>query len=315
MGGKLTAEAQLKYDSGATTGLLDGTIDQLRVVDLARSAAPTAAPAIWEEPQVQLSARGTYQHHLEQLQIEKIQLASEALRFDVSGTAPLSAQGGELDLKGTVQYDWDGLAPLWRPYVGQGVQFSGRQIRALAVHGHLTGPPTDSQSWRQVTGEAALGWTGMDVYGLRVAQGDVAGTLADGQLRTQPIDVAVSEGRFTFAPLVRLSPAPAQLLIARGPLLTDIHLSPELCARGLKFVAPILAESTVAEGRFSITMDGGFIPLGDPGSGDASGHMAIQAQARPGPLAQEFTMLHRRVDDPLATRGPAQTQRSKRMRC
>jgi translocation and assembly module TamB len=171
------------------------------------------------------------------------------------------------------------------------VQFSGRQIRALAVHGRLTGSPTDSQSWRQVTGEAAFGWTGMDVYGLRVAQGDVAGTLADGQLRTQPIDVAVSEGRFTFAPLVRLSPAPAQLLIARGPLLTDIHLSPELCARGLKFVAPILAESTVAEGRFSITMDGGFIPLGDPGNGDASGHMAIQAQARPGPLAQEFTML------------------------
>jgi translocation and assembly module TamB len=290
MGGKLTAEAQLKYDSGATTGRLDGTIHQLRVVDLARSADP-AAPAVWQEPQVQLSARGTYQHHLEQLQIEKIQLASEALRCDVSGTAPLSAQGGDLDLKGTVQYDWDGLAPLWRPYVGPGVQISGRQIRALAVHGRLSGSPTDSQSWRQVTGDAALGWTGMDIYGLRVAQGDVACTLADGQLRAQPIDVAVSEGRFTFAPLVRLSPAPAQLLIARGPLLTDIHLSPELCARGLKFVAPILAESTVAEGRFSITMDGGFIPLADPGGGDASGHMAIQAQARPGPLAQEFTML------------------------
>ena len=105
------------------------------------------------------------------------------------------------------------------------------------------------------------------------------------------MDVQVSEGRFTFTPFVRLNPAPAELLIARGPLLTDVHLSPEICARGLKFVAPILAESTVAEGRFSISLDGGHIPLGDPGAGDTSGKMTMKAQVKAGPVAQEFMVL------------------------
>jgi len=73
--------------------------------------------------------------------------------------------------------------------------------------------------------------------------------------------------------------------------LTSVHLSPELCARGLKFVAPVLAESTVADGQFSVVMDGGRVPIFDPGSGDASGRMAIRAQAKPGPVAQQFLVL------------------------
>jgi hypothetical protein len=64
-----------------------------------------------------------------------------------------------------------------------------------------------------------------------------------------------------------------------------------MCKRGLKFVAPIVAETTVAEGRFSVTMDGGRIPLADAGSGDMAGHMAIRAQVKPGPVAQEFLLL------------------------
>jgi translocation and assembly module TamB len=47
----------------------------------------------------------------------------------------------------------------------------------------------------------------------------------------------------------------------------------------------------VAEGRFSVSMDGGRIPLADPRGGDMAGHMAIRAQVKPGPVAQEFLVL------------------------
>ncbi len=289
--GRHDAQADLKHDSGITTCRADGKIDQLQLVDLTRPTKPGAAPAVWRERQITWNASGNYVHETQLVTLEKIQLASDALRAGAAGAIPLAEQGGQVDLKGTIEYDWNQLAPLWRPYVGPNVQVAGRQSRAFSMQGRLTGSPTDSQSWKQVTGEAAIGWTGMDIAGMRVGPGEVAARLNDGQVQGQPMDVHVSEGRFTFTPFVRLNPAPAELLISRGPLLTDVHLSPEMCARGLKFVAPILAESTVAEGRFSISLDGGRIPLADPAAGDTSGRMTMKAQVKSGPVAQEFMVL------------------------
>ncbi|MBI3839586.1 MAG: hypothetical protein HY288_16825, partial [Planctomycetia bacterium] len=293
--GKLAGKAELKHEQGITAGSIDGTIDQLEVVDAVRQAASSTSVAAWQEPHLVLRARGNYQHASEQVQIENVQIASAALRCDLSGTLPTSVRGGDVDLKGTIQYDWEMLAPLWQPYVGEGVWVAGQQTRAFAAHGRLSGEPTLGDSWRQVSGEAALGWAGMNVHGLAVSRADIAAQLADGQLRMQPIDVQVSEGRLTVAPVLRLNPAPPELLLARGPLLTDVHLSPELCARGLKFVAPILAESTVAEGSFSIALDGGRLPISDLGAGDVAGKMAMRGQAKPGPVAQEFLIFIREL--------------------
>lgn len=288
--GRLAAEAELTRASNVTTARVDGTIEQLKLVDLTRRGTGTAA-GTWQEPRVTLAALVSYRHATEQLQLDKLQIASAAMRCDASGSLPLSNQGGNVDIKGTIQYDWQQLAPLWRPYLGDGVEIAGRQARSFALRGRLTGSPTSSDSWRQVTGEAAVGWTAIDLHGLQVGPGEIAARLAEGQVRIKPIDVQVSDGRFTFSPVVQLIPGPAELYIPRGPLLTNIHLSPEMCKRGLKFVAPIVAETAVAEGRFSVTLDGGRIPLADPGSGDLAGHMAIRGQVKPGPVAQEFMVL------------------------
>ena len=43
----------------------------------------------------------------------------------------------------------------------------------------------------------------MGLGGMSVGPAEIKFQLADGQLRAQPLDVAVNEGRFTVAPLVR----------------------------------------------------------------------------------------------------------------
>ncbi len=288
--GRLAAEAELKHDASQTAARVNGTIDQLVMVDLTQRGTGTAA-GTWQEPRITLAALGTYRPQIEQLQLDQLQLASAALRCDAKGKVPLSEQGGDLDVSGTLQYDWQQLAPLWRPYLGDGVQIAGQQTRKFSLGGRLTGSPLAADSWRQVTGEAAVGWSGMNLYGFLVGPADISAKLAEGQLRTKPIDMAVSDGRLTFAPVVRVTPAPAELYFPQGPLLANIHLSPEMCKRGLKFIAPIVAETTVAEGRLSVTMDGGRIPLGDPRGGDVAGHMAIRGQVKPGPVAQEFMVV------------------------
>ncbi len=276
--GRLAAQAELKHDAKQTTARVDGTIDQLELVDL---AAQKAGPATgtWQESRITLAGLAVYSHASEALQLDHLQVAATALRCDASGTVPCSTEGGNVDVKGTVQYDWQQLAPLWRPWLGDGVQVAGRQARTFAVHGQLSGSPGSPDSWRNVTGDMGLGWSGMNLYGLQVGQGEIVAHLAEGQLSTKPIDVQVSEGRLTLTPIARLTPAPAELYVSRGPLLSNVHLTPDMCRRGLKFVAPIVAETTVAEGRFSVSMDGGRIPLADPRAADLAGHMAIRAKS------------------------------------
>jgi len=131
------------------------------VIDLTRPGDPNAA---WREPHIALVASGKYQTAEEQLQLDKVEIAANALRCDASGAMALAPHGGNIDLKGTVQYDWAKLAPLWQPYVGPTVQVVGHQTRPFTVHGKLSGDPLNSDSWRQVTGDAAIGWAGMLVH-------------------------------------------------------------------------------------------------------------------------------------------------------
>ncbi len=293
--GHITGQSELKFDRGVATGTLDAAIENLQFVSLARSATHGAPGAKWQQQRMRLAAGGSYQPDTAQLQLEKLQVASDTLECDASGRIAITADGGTADLDGTVKYDWQQLAPFWQPYLGAAVQVSGSDTRKFALHGPWHGDPFQSESWRQLQGDASIGWAGMNVYGLVVAEGEIAAQLANGQLRTHAIDVAVNEGRLTVTPVVRVAPGPAELLLSGGPLLTDVHLSPELCARGMKFVAPILAESTVADGRFSIQLDGGWVPLFDPSHGDVSGRMSLRAQANPGPLAQQFLILLREL--------------------
>jgi hypothetical protein len=290
--GKLTSDAQLKHADGATDGRIDAAIDRLQIVDVAKPAKGGAQPAVWQEERLTASARGTYRHAESQLQLDTVQVASGALRLDAKGTLAAADTGGNIDLQGTMAYDWAQLAPLWRPYLGGEFQIAGRQTRDFYVRGPLSGPPTSLDSWKRVTGEAGIGWTAMSLHGMQVGQADISAQLADGLVRTaKPIELDISQGRLTLLPVARVSPSPAEVHLPVGPLLTNVKLSPAVCAEGLRFVAPILADATVAEGTFSIKLDGGRIPVADPAAADIGGHLAMQGNIKPGPVSQEFVGL------------------------
>ncbi len=100
-----------------------------------------------------------------------------------------------------------------------------------------------------------------------------------------------------------------RLLVDRGQLVNNVRISPELCQTWLKYVAPLLADATRAEGRFSVLLDGAKVPLSDTTKSDIHGQLTIHsAQVGPGPLAQEFLSLAQQVKTILnsgtASNGP-----------
>ncbi len=320
LSGRLTLQAELANSAGRTTAQSRGQIENFVMID-----QPTTAPAEvgafgdahfdgarrqqpqaaeWREPKIDLTLQGVYDEASGQVQLQQAAVSSNALRCEVAGAARDLANRCEIDLNGKLDYDLAQLAPIYRKYLGSNAEIVGRQSRAFRLQGPLAG----SKSWTQLaagmTGVGSLGWDRAQILGLQIGQGVLTAHVGNNMITTDPLDLAVSEGRLTLAPQIRLV-SPAELLIAPGPLATNMRLSPELCAQGLKFIAPVLAEATVAEGKFSITMDGAKIPLPHPLGSDATGKLVVHsAEVRPGPLAEQFILLGKQISAILSQRRP-----------
>jgi translocation and assembly module TamB len=80
-----------------------------------------------------------------------------------------------------------------------------------------------------------------------------------------------------------------------------------MCNQWLKYVAPLLADATEAEGKFSLNLEGASVPLFTPLASTVQGGLAIQgAQVGPGPLAKQYLQLARQLRslmDPAAAQG------------
>jgi hypothetical protein len=68
-------------------------------------------------------------------------------------------------------------------------------------------------------------------------------------------------------------------------LLADARMEPAVAWGVLAYIAPVLADATRTSGRFSLSLDGARLPVGDPGAGTLSGVLAMhEVVLGPGPL-------------------------------
>jgi len=71
-------------------------------------------------------------------------------------------------------------------------------------------------------------------------------------------------------------------------LLSRAKLKPSVAQGILAYIAPVLAEATRTAGLFSLRLDGGRFPVGDPAAGTLSGVLSMHAvDLGPGPLVQD----------------------------
>ncbi len=115
-------------------------------------------------------------------------------------------------------------------------------------------------------------------------------------LSFEPLTLPVSGGQVHLAPRVRLGANPV-VELERGLLADRVQMTPEMCQGWLKYVAPLLADTTRAEGQFSVELDGLRLPLLHPNAASASGTLSVHtARAGPGPIAQKLLGVGRQIE-------------------
>ncbi|HEX4415772.1 MAG TPA: hypothetical protein VH107_19230, partial [Lacipirellulaceae bacterium] len=326
--GEFTGNIRFAQQSGHITGEVSATGQNLILTSTSGSPLPpgeagmrapssSASKTIWQEPRLTLHALTNYDSTTDRATFDQLQIQSNTLQASASGQVDRVTTAAQCNVNGALNYDLDQLSPLLRPYIGEGIQLNGREQARFVVAGQLLdssspsvlklqpvsyagrppAPSPQSPSWsRRIHAQFELPWNGANVYGLPVGPGKLAATLGDGALQIAPISLSVGEGQLKLAPNIRFDPEPALLTMPAGPVITNVHISPEVSEAMLKFVAPVLSGATQSEGQFSLQIDGLQAPLADTKKAASSGMLTVHSvRVVPGPTTEQWVGLAQQV--------------------
>ncbi len=338
--GMLVGNADVAHNGAVTSGRVDSAIDNFAVYvyddeptkprnGLRQTGGGRAPELIWQEPKLTFAAGGSFDSAADSIQLAGLQIGSQALAMQADGKIDRLTTEQNLNLAGVVNYDWQTLGPLLKPYLGSKVAIAGRQSNKFSIHGPLgsagknvslgsagskasgasqpidrrTGQPIpDSFALlRHLVADAAFGWQQAEINGLYIGPLVFDAHLENGIVALKPIDTIIgagrNPGRLTAAPIVQLSPGPAQLVLNKGPLLTDVPITDQLADSWIKYVAPMVAEATRTDGVMSVELDGARVPLSDPSQADLGGQLIVQNMSvTPGPLFRPFVLIGQQVE-------------------
>jgi hypothetical protein len=266
--------------------------------------------AVWSEPKLELAINGDYDNEQDTLKLEYIRIAGQSL--DVSATGHIADLRNRcvIQLEGQADYDLEPLIrQLGRDFSGH-LQMVGNDTSAFALRGPLFSPvgaqaasnatirPASSggQSTSAAVskvdlaaleGRARLAWKAAAIEGISLGPGAIDTTLVDGVLAASPLEIKVSQGLARLAPRLHLTRSPMMLTLPPGTTAEGIQLTPDMCRRWLKYVAPLVAEAAAAEGTLSVSLDKTQVPVAQPSESEVRGTLTVHAaRVGPGPLSR-----------------------------
>lgn len=313
--GEATGTTHLKYAQGATQVDATASIDKFSyATPAAKGTSISVTPVsqasswqeLWAEPRLELVLQGALDANGQLATIEKLEVAGDSLSLGAAGSIKQPLTRCDLDLSGQYAYDLERLSQRLRGMLGPEVQVSGTGQRPFTFKGPLFAAATQPTvqpistkaesaslaSLHELLVEASLGWQKISVQGFEIGQGEVTTKLNQGQLTISPINLPVSEGKISIAPRVDVTRTPYVATLEPGTIVDQVRISPQMCRSWLKYLAPLMADATAAEGHFSVSVDQARFPVTDPIGGNIEGKFIVHsAQIGPGPLSQEILSL------------------------
>ena len=292
--GEATGRLHLEAKTQTTTFQLTGDVANLLVEDLtANATASGERTPIWQEPKVSIETAGTYDAVQDQLKLDIARIVGKVVNLVAQGSATQLTSTPVVDVSGEYGYQLEGLLAIFRDMVGSDIQLTGNQTQRFAIQGPLF--PAENEKGlvsAQLMAQAGVGWDTADVYSMALGPTQVDTQLQQGQLRTSPVQLAIGEGQVNVSPTIHLNTDPLWMVLAPATVVDHVKITPEMTKTWMKYVTPLLADATNAEGAFSVSLSRAEIPLVDPMQSTIDGQFIVHGGALgPGPLATQFIEL------------------------
>ncbi|MGE0761017.1 MAG: hypothetical protein AB7O38_28655, partial [Pirellulaceae bacterium] len=324
--GAATGAATFRVQQPVTQADLNGTIEGFSFSQPAetpsgpRPVARTEAwREVWQEPRIQFAVQGAYDAQADRLELPRVEAAGESLSVGAAGEVRQPFTVADAQLSGQYSYDLARIAERVRRLLGPQLKMTGSGPQPFSIRGPLLAafraPATATsasradvaglQAMEQLLAEAGLSWESLAIQGFEIGPAHIQTRMDKGQLSIDPLELPVNEGVVRLAPTVDLTKTPRVVSLAPGVVVDKVRISPEMCRTWMKYVAPLVADATAAEGTFSVELQNARLPATDLASGNVQGTLSVHAaRIGPGPLAQELLLLVEQVRS-LLDRRPA----------
>ncbi|MCA9150484.1 MAG: hypothetical protein KDA92_14335, partial [Planctomycetales bacterium] len=293
-----------------------------------RDAAGRGYQKLWQEKVLNLNATGQWQPTADQLTLSEGRLAFDGFECQATGQLTDLSRTLQANLQGNTQIDLEKLQRRLQPWVGDELKLTGVSTDPFEIAGPLreresTAPtmlvaqaasastqrnrsvelPRDraisatSAAYVPAKLQAAggLSWESASGWGFQSGADRLHLQLADQVVTADPLSLPMAGGRVHLSPRVELMP-PLLLTLPAGPLVERVAITPEMCQSWMKYVAPLVADATAAQGEFSLRVANAQVPLLIPAQASAEGSITIHAaRVGPGPLAREILSLAQQV--------------------
>ena len=235
---------------------------------------------VWREPTVAVAGVVSMSNDFNAVGFQNLNLDSSGLKASTNGT--LSDLSGSMlaDIQGTWLPDWQKINSLMAAYTGEFVRLAGNREHQFAVRGPIfeTNPTVGgSKPWvsPSLQASASFGWDQGELLGLPVGKSDfqLGVDRSIGQVSTQGIPFA--GGLVQFAPKLDMRTGEPMLLMDQTRLINNIALQPETARTWLKYVAPLAADATSAQGNFTVDIGEAKVPVLDPTKMEARGAVKL----------------------------------------
>lgn len=239
-----------------------------------------------ELPRIALHLRALCDPGADRIDLAELTTETPHGALKVAGTISELSRLRNVDLSGTLAYDWDEVqALLDERFRGQAV-LEGDPI-AFRVSGPIgTGP---SGVIDRLDGEVHVPIRSLDVFGMELGPTSIDARVRRGQIALAPITGTLNGGRLHLVPeVVRDEHGGWALRLDRGSHLENAAVNDEVSQRFLSYVVPTLADATRVHGYLSADIDRAELPL----SGHEGQYAEVEGQVVfrnvefvPGPLA------------------------------
>lgn len=272
------------------------------------------------EKLVKISAQATYDPATDMLAVSRAEMQSSIASLNADGTVSKLTKECLADVKGQYAYDWEVIMQFVDDQVNAHTrvpalpgtppptngpqptpvvlpEIKGNETRQFTIRGPLL-PGTQGLVHPELTAQAELAWQQASYFGVNAGPAVLPAKLERSVAYLGPLDLSIAEGKLVGAPRMNLAGASMLMEMDKGPLIQNMRISPEMCDGWMKFVAPLLAGVTRAEGKFSVDLEGARVPIDQPTLASVGGVMTIHtAEVGPGPLAQQYLNIAKQVKD------------------
>jgi hypothetical protein len=340
LAGEVVGQIRMTHQAGLTTADVEANVSDFAYSTLVESNGLTAdenlgaAPLdaanwrpLWNEPVLKVAGLIGYMHSEQIVRLDKLEIAGDAVSLGARGKLTDPFGRCYLDVEGRIGYDLERVTQKLRPQLGEFIKLTGRDAKPFKIRGPLlaatetlvsTGNRATSSVPRaarsiltELMAQGSFAWTSAEIQGITFGPGQIETEMADGIATARTFQVPLAEGLLRLTPRLVMNRSPMVLQLAHGSGAENVRISKDMCQSWLKYVAPLVADATAAEGTFTVTLEGGAsVPLDATQSPDIKGKLIVhKAQIGPGPLARELLLVASQIRalierQPVGASGP-----------